>query len=264
MATADRQIPFPSVSLAGVRLHRPSEAECVRFIVEESVAGRGGWVVTPNLDILRKCSLSRELTDLVNQADLRVADGMPLIWAGKLKGRPFPERVAGSSMIRTLCAEASGHGRSAFFLGGDAGTAAKAAEILAADHPGLRIAGTSYPEFGFDRDPERMTQIADELRRSRADIVFVALGFPKQERVIRSLRHALPNAWWLGVGISFSFVAEEVHRAPVWIQRLGLEWVHRLAQEPGRLFRRYVLEDVPFAVWFLADAALSRIRSSPD
>jgi N-acetylglucosaminyldiphosphoundecaprenol N-acetyl-beta-D-mannosaminyltransferase len=88
----------------------------------------------------------------------------------------------------------------------------------------------------------------------------VGLGFPKQERLIRGIRHVLPTAWFLGLGVSFSFVSGEIRQAPVWMRRTGLEWVHRMAQEPGRLFRRYVLEDMPFALRLLGSA--SRRRSA--
>jgi N-acetylglucosaminyldiphosphoundecaprenol N-acetyl-beta-D-mannosaminyltransferase len=90
--------------------------------------------------------------------------------------------------------------------------------------------------------------------------VFVAFGSPKQEHVIAALRSALPETWWIGVGISFSFLAGHVKRAPAFVQRAGLEWVHRLSQEPRRLFRRYVIEDLPFAFELFGRVALARLR----
>ena len=93
------------------------------------------------------------------------------------------------------------------------------------------------------------------------DLVFVGLGFPKQERLIQELRPVAPSAWFIGVGISFSYVAGDVRRAPEAIQRLGLEWVHRLAQEPRRLFGRYLLRDVPFALRMFRASLLTRFRA---
>ncbi|HTY16087.1 MAG TPA: WecB/TagA/CpsF family glycosyltransferase, partial [Myxococcota bacterium] len=93
-----------------------------------------------------------------------------------------------------------------------------------------------------------------ELQRAKPDLVYVALGAPKQERVIAALRPALPGAWWIGVGIGLGFVAGNPKRAPVWMQGLGLEWFHRLLQEPRRLLRRYFLEDLPFTFRLLVHA----------
>jgi N-acetylglucosaminyldiphosphoundecaprenol N-acetyl-beta-D-mannosaminyltransferase len=118
--------------------------------------------------------------------------------------------------------------------------------------------------MGFEDDSHEMSRIAERLTTARPDIVYVALGSPKQERLIDQMRYLLPGAWWIGVGISFSFLCGEVKRAPRWMQRLGLEWVHRLAQEPRRLGRRYLLEGLPFASSLLVSAAWNRIAGSQD
>jgi len=110
-----------------------------------------------------------------------------------------------------------------------------------------------------------MESIRNKLLASQPDMVFVALGSPKQEYLIQTLRPLLPQAWWIGVGISFSFVCGHIRRAPGWMQRCGLEWLHRLAQEPGRLARRYLVQDMPFAVRLLVHAGMRGIarRTSP-
>ncbi len=235
-----------AIELHGVRLNRMTEAECVRHILAESDAGRGGWVVTVNLDILRRMTLDGRYASLCQQATLQVADGMPLLWAARMQGTPLPERVAGSSVIWSLSQAAGLGGRSVFLLGGSAGTADEAAAILKKTNPGLQIAGTYRPEFGFEQESGSIERIRTMLVEANPDIVFVALGSPKQEHLIAQLRGDLPRTWWLGVGISFSFVSGHVKRAPKWMQRCGLEWVHRLMQEPRRLARRYLVDDLPF------------------
>ena len=100
----------------------------------------------------------------------------------------------------------------------------KAGEILQTLHPDLRLAGTYCPEFGFEKRPEIVEEMKQSLRDASPDIIFVALGSPKQERVIADYRNVAPDAWWLGVGISFSFLCGEVRRAPKWMQKVGLEW----------------------------------------
>lgn len=236
-----------TVMLNGVDLACITEAECVQHVLSELDAERGGWIITPNLDILLRCHRDKQVMEMVGQASLRVADGMPLIWASRLQGTPLPQRVAGSSLISSLSAGAATGGRSVFLLGGDEGTASSAAEVLKQRFPGLRVCGTYYPPMGFEKDESRMAELVATISRAQPDIVFVALGFPKQERLIRTLMPHAPKAWWVGVGISFSFLCGEVKRAPRWMQKCGLEWVHRLWQEPRRLARRYLIDDLPFA-----------------
>ncbi len=246
------------VDLMGLELDRVTERQAVESVFDALDTGVGGWIVTPNLDILRRHTRDEETRQLISLATLVVADGMPLIWASRLKGDPLPERVAGSTMIWTLCREAAHRGRSVFLLGGNEGAAADASRVLERACPGIRIVGAHCPPFGFENDADAMNAIRDQLEAARPDLVFVALGSPKQERLIKEMRELLPSAWWAGVGISLSFISGEVRRAPRWMQKTGLEWFHRFMQEPGRLARRYFVEGVPFAIRLFAVSALSR------
>jgi len=247
-----------SVDLQGVPLHAVTYAQCIEHILHSLESGRGGWVVTHNLDHLRRLRLDGEFRDLCLDADLRVADGMPVVWACRLQGTPVPERVAGSTLVSLLSEAAAKKGRSIFLLGGARGSAAAAARRLVETYASLEIAGIHYPSFGFERDPRQMSQLRDELVSANPDIVFVALGSPKQEQLIKILRDDLPQTWFLGVGISFSFLSGDVRRAPRWMQNVGLEWVHRLSQEPGRLSKRYLQQGIPYAARLLTSAALRR------
>ncbi len=236
-------------------------AQLFEHMFSELERGRGGWLVTANLDFLRRHVQDAEARRIYENADLRVADGMPLIWASRLRGTPLPERVAGSSMVQPLCARAAQTGRSVYLLGGDPAANDVAASKLQSDLPKLRIAGRSSPMVSAVPTAAELAPIREELLRTRPDFVLVAFGSPKQEQVISALRELLPGAWWIGVGISLSFLAGHVKRAPVLVQRLGLEWVHRLTQEPERLFRRYVIEDIPFAFTLFGRVARDRMRS---
>lgn len=260
---APREVaPPPRVDFLGLDFHRVTERECVEHILAELDRGRGGWAVTANLDIVRMLSSSPELWGFLRRADLMVADGMPIVWASRLLGRPLPERVAGSSLVSTLSAGAAREARSLFLLGGDPGTGAAAATELRRRHPELRIVGVHCPRMGFERDSRQLDEIAHQLQASRPDIVFVALGCPKQERLIERIRPAAPKAWYLGVGISFSYLCGAVRRAPGWMRQSGLEWMYRLAQEPERLARRYLRNGIPFALRLAAMTVQARMGAA--
>jgi N-acetylglucosaminyldiphosphoundecaprenol N-acetyl-beta-D-mannosaminyltransferase len=247
--------PLPLVELRGVPFHAVTEARAIEYVLAELDRGHGGWAITPNLDHLRRLTGDRKLRTLYETASLILADGMPLIWASRLQGTPLPERVAGSTLITTLSDAAAKRNRSVFLLGGDAGTADAASEVLRNRSPGLRVAGTLCPPMGFENDDMEMSRLISAVTAADPDIIYVALGSPKQEWLIGRLRGYLPRAWWLGIGISFSFLCGRVRRAPAWMQKCGLEWAHRLAQEPKRLARRYLLEGIPFGVSLLAHCA---------
>ncbi|MHC5064112.1 MAG: WecB/TagA/CpsF family glycosyltransferase [Planctomycetota bacterium] len=250
---------LPSIDLMGVQIHAITEERCIRHILGAISAGRGGWVATPNLDHLRRFQKDPEFAKIYPTASLRVADGVPLLWASRLQGTPLPEQVAGSNMISSLSAAAASEGASVFLLGGDPGTAEKAAKVLTERFPALKIAGTACPQPGFERDESQMSELQAQLTASQADIVFVALGSPKQEVLIHDHHGILPKSWWLGVGISFSFLCGEVQRAPRWMQRCGVEWLHRLLQEPRRLMKRYLLQGIPFALRLFSRSFWRRI-----
>jgi N-acetylglucosaminyldiphosphoundecaprenol N-acetyl-beta-D-mannosaminyltransferase len=187
---------------------------------------------------------------------------MPLLWASRLQRTPLPERVAGSSLIRTLPAASRDAGASVFLLGGDPGVADVAAEELLRTTPGLEIAGTHCPPVGFEDSPAQLTAIDAALETAKPDIVFVGLGFPKQEHLILRLKSRFPKIWFVSCGISLSYLSGDVTRAPVWAQRLGLEWLHRLVHEPRRLARRYLVEGLPFFALLLASALRHRVATA--
>lgn len=251
---------LPLVDLHGVPIHAVTEREAIEHVLGALAHGRGGSVITPNLDHLYRFHADPEFAAQLREADLVVPDGMPLIWASRIQGTPLPARVAGSDLIGSLSAAAAQQGRSVFLLGGNPGSAEGAAKALSAKAPGLRVAGTLCPPFGFEADDAEMARIETALRAAAPDIVFVGLGSPKQERLIRRLRGALPASWWLGIGAGFSFLAGDVKRAPRWMQVWGLEWAHRLAQEPRRLFERYVMIGLPFGAKLIGHATLRRMR----
>jgi N-acetylglucosaminyldiphosphoundecaprenol N-acetyl-beta-D-mannosaminyltransferase len=253
-ATEDRR----RISLMEMPIDSTTEQEVVDAVGEAVTRGRGGWVITPNLDHLRLFRSSDDVRRHFENADLVVADGMPLVWASRIQDTPLPERVAGSDLIWSLTKEAERRQASIYLVGGNPGSAEQAGEILRERAPGVEIAGTDCPPMGFESSPGEVDSLAERLDRSEPDIVYVGLPLDKQVALIPRLRRVVPSAWFLGLGISFSFVSGEVRRASGWMQRTGLEWVHRLMQEPRRLFRRYLIDGLPFAARLFAHAARRR------
>jgi N-acetylglucosaminyldiphosphoundecaprenol N-acetyl-beta-D-mannosaminyltransferase len=240
------------VDLMGLPLDRVTAREAVETVTGALDRGRGGWVITPNLDHLRAFSRRPELRDHFREADLVVADGMPLVWASRVQDTPLPERVAGSDLIWSLSREAAADGASVYLVGGNPGTADAAAGVLREAAPGLEVAGAYCPPHGFEEDGAELEKVEGVVAAAQPDLVYVGLPLDKQVALIPRLRERLPQAWFLGLGISFSFVCGEVARAPGWMRSSGLEWVHRLAQEPRRLARRYLVEGLPFAMRLFA------------
>jgi N-acetylglucosaminyldiphosphoundecaprenol N-acetyl-beta-D-mannosaminyltransferase len=241
----------------GVAFDVVTEGEVIAHVLSALEAGHGGYIVTPNVDILRQLRRSHN-RHLAERADFVLADGMPVVWASRLQKAPLPGRVPGSSLIFSLAYAAARQRRSVFLLGGAEQSAERAAERLTVD--GALVAGWHSPPFGFESDAAASSALVSELERCAPDIVFVGLGFPKQERLILQLRGRFPNVWFLGCGGSLSFAAGDVSRAPSVVQSLGLEWLHRMAKEPRRLVRRYLIDDAPYTVGLLARASLGLVR----
>jgi N-acetylglucosaminyldiphosphoundecaprenol N-acetyl-beta-D-mannosaminyltransferase len=249
-------LALPAAQVRAARLHALKEAECIELILEALDDHRGGWLMTVNLDNLRLLERDPDYARTCAQATLVVADGAPVVWASRLLGTPVPERVAGSNLISNLTAAAAARGRSIFLLGGSPGTAEEAAAALRERCADLNVAGTACPPMGFENLPGEMAKLTAALRSAQPDIVYVGLSKPKQEALIAHLRNEWPRCWFVGVGISFSFLAGEVRRAPYWMQRTGLEWLHRLAQQPRALAWRYLVQGFPYAFLVLVSAAI--------
>ncbi len=247
------------VDVGGVGLDRLTEVQLVRLVAKGWKQARGGSIVTPNVDIWRQLRGDVASAELVARAHLVVADGMPLVWASRIAGTALPERIAGSSLVERLCSLAACESRSAFVIGGGVeGAAEAAAQALAERHRGLRIVGVLAPPFGFEHSATLSAEVLTQVRQSAADLVLVGLGFPKQERLAEQLLQQMPQTWFLGCGGGIAMAAGFTRRCPPWAQRLGVEWMVRLWQEPRRLAHRYLIDDLPAAVLLLAISLVRR------
>ncbi|MBK5222588.1 MAG: WecB/TagA/CpsF family glycosyltransferase [Acidimicrobiia bacterium] len=215
------------------------------LIVRARATGRTHQLVTVNVDFVVNALTDAQLRSILRRSDLAIADGMPLVWASRLFGPPLPERVAGVDLVSLLAERSAREGFSMLLFGGRPGVADQAAARLIELHPGLRVRGMDCPPLADDGyvDPE----LVDAVRAAAADIVCVALGHPKQDKWIAAHRHDIGAPLLLGVGASLDFISGVAVRAPVQMQRNGLEWLHRLIHEPRRLGRRYSRDLVHFA-----------------
>lgn len=202
------------------------------------------YVVTPNVDHIVRLEKDSELQQAYADANLILADGKPLLWIGKWYGTPIREKVSGSDLFPRLCALAAQKGYRMFFLGAAEGIAAKAAENLTAKYPTLQVVGTYSPPLGFENDPQQLAHIVELIRTAEPQILICGLGSPKQEKFILHHRRELGVPLSLGLGASLDFEAGNVKRAPKWMSDHGLEWLYRMIQEPGRLVKRYLVDDM--------------------
>ncbi|WP_061298593.1 WecB/TagA/CpsF family glycosyltransferase [Herbidospora cretacea] len=247
------------VIVGGVAIDRLTEIEVVDRVIGAIRRGSGGHLVTPNVDICRACARDPALRALVARATIAVADGMPLVWAARLLGKPVPARITGADLIWSLSEAAAFYRVPIYLLGGPPGVGDRAARALCERYPGLSIAGVDAPPWGFEEDADQFAAVREALLSARPLLVFVGLGFPKQDLLIERLRGDLPEAWFVGCGSAIAFAGGAVARAPAWMRDRGLEWLFRLLSEPSRLARRYLVDDLPFAVRLLTVCAVRRL-----
>ena len=225
-------------------------------------------VCTGNLDHLATLQRDAEFRAVYAVADLTLADGAPVVWLSRLAGTPLKERVAGSDLFWELAHASSVTGLRLFFLGGadsadgEACAAQKAADAVAARYPGAVVCGWDCPSHAKFATPEEQQRIWKVVRDARPDVLLVAFGAPKQEKWIAAHKELLGVPVLIGVGGTFEMAAGIVRRAPVWMQRSGLEWAFRFAQEPGRLWKRYFASNLPLLGKLAAQTVMSRLRGS--
>ncbi|WP_353931686.1 WecB/TagA/CpsF family glycosyltransferase [Okeanomitos corallinicola TIOX110] len=249
------------INICGVEIDKYNFDEVVEKIINHCLAqGKPEYVVTPNAMHILSLQQDADFRDIYRRAFLVVPDGVSLLWAAKFLKTPLNGRVNGTDLFEQLCAIASEKGLKVFLLGGRPGAAEKAQEVLQNRHPNLAIVGTYCPEYGFENRPEELDLINSKIKATAPDILFVGLGAPKQEKWIANHYLSLQIPVSLGIGVSFELVANMVNRAPVWMQKAGLEWLFRLLVEPQRLWKRYVLGNPAF-IWLVLKQRLGMSKS---
>jgi N-acetylglucosaminyldiphosphoundecaprenol N-acetyl-beta-D-mannosaminyltransferase len=226
--------------------------EAIDTICTWANAGETKYICIRDVHGVMRAQTDGELLNIHEGAGLVTPDGMPLVWIGRLRGDKHVERVCGSDLVDALCGASVARGLKHYFYGGQPGVAEMMASVLSARYPGLEVSGTLSPPFGVisETDDDKITK---DIIAAKPNIIWVGLSTPKQEYWMRDHVSRIPGAVLIGVGAAFDFHTGKVKRAPKWMQRHGLEWLHRLTMDPERLWRRYLVLAPLFVVGILKE-----------
>jgi N-acetylglucosaminyldiphosphoundecaprenol N-acetyl-beta-D-mannosaminyltransferase len=250
-ALAEAAVPPASVEILGVPLALTDYERTIEWMDATIATGQRGYVCVAAVHTVMVCQEDPELRAAVLGSDLTVPDGQPLVWAMNALGHDLSSRVYGPDLMARYCERAALTGARMFLYGGrNQGALVQLALNLRTRYPGLNIVGGYAPPFRALTGEEE-DFVLDEINRSQADVVWVGIGVPKQEKWMAAMRDRLRAPVLIGVGAAFDFHAGLVSQAPRWMQSIGLEWVYRLTQEPGRLWRRYLRYNPRFVAGFL-------------
>ncbi len=251
-------VPPPGVDVLGVPLALTDYERTMDWMDATIASGGKGYVCVAATHTVMVCQEDPELREAVLNADLVVPDGQPLVWAMNALGHRLSSRVYGPDLMQRYFHRASTTGTRMFLYGGrNQGALVQLALNLRRRDPGVRIVGGYSPPFRELSDEEEQA-IVDEINASGADVVWVGIGVPKQEKWMARMRDRLDAPVLVGVGAAFDFHAGLVPQAPAWMQTSGLEWAYRLGHEPRRLWRRYLRYNPRFVTGFAKQYALGR------
>jgi len=242
-----KQTVGDKVVLFGVPIDNLTLGETLDRIDEMISDGATHQHVVVNVDKIVKLQADKQLRQAVLSCDLINADGQPIVWASRILQVPIKERVTGVDLFAGLVKRCAERGYRPFFLGAKQEVVMRVVEILQQQHHSLQIAGSRNGYW----NPEQEADVVKEIQQTKPDVLFVAMSSPKKELFLNTWKQQLSVPFVMGVGGTFDVVAGQVKRAPLWMQRSGLEWLFRLSQEPRRMWRRYLVEDMAFfrLVW---------------
>ncbi|HFU7057824.1 TPA: WecB/TagA/CpsF family glycosyltransferase [Bacillus cereus] len=208
---------------------------------------------TANVDHIVIASKDYEFAEILKNAEIVIADGMPIVWYSKILKKRLPERVTGVDLAYKMCETSRENNFKMFLLGAAEGIGELATEKMRDLYPNVEIVGSYSPKKEEINDEEKSIQIIKKINNSGANVLLVALGAPKQEFWISKYKDALNTNINIGVGATIDFMAGNVKRAPMFYQKYGLEWMYRLFQEPKRMFKRYIINDSSFIILVIKD-----------
>ncbi len=213
--------------------------------IEEMIAARNkSYVVAVNADVVVKMEQDKYLKEITDKADLTLVDGKPLVWISRWHKHPVKTKISGSDLVPALCERAAKRGYSIFIIGGAEGIAERAKRNLKKKYKGINVVGTYAPPYGFEKDEAELSRINRMITSAHPDILVVCFGCPKQEKWIFENYRKYNAKVSICAGATVDFLAGNVKRAPGWMSEYGLEWAWRCLQDPGRLLKRYFVDDI--------------------
>ncbi len=249
------------LNIGSLAIDQYSQAALIDEILHHALCGSDTrQVVTANAQFYVLAEKSRRFRECLREAHYVCADGMPLVWACSALYDGHVPRIAEVNLIEKLCQYGAMHRLRIFLLGGKPGTADLTAEMLKKRYPGVQIAGVNCPEFGFERRAETLQPVLDQIADAKPHLLLVGLGAPKQEFLIHDHIRRIRVPLAIGIGGSFEILSGQLKRAPMWMRSSGLEWLYRLFQEPGRLWRRYLIGNAEF-IWHVVKSRLTKVAS---
>jgi len=242
------------VTMMGCAIDNLTMEETLRTVEGFIASGQPHQHVVVNVDKLVKASRDPELRRIINDCALVNVDGMPVVWASRLLGKPLKERVAGVDLFEALMRRAGEKGWRVFLFGARDEVVGEVAATYRRKYPQLVLAGWRH---GYWQGEAEEAGVAAQIRDAHPDLLFVAISSPKKEQFLGRWQAEMRVPFAMGVGGTFDVAIGRVKRAPPWMQKAGLEWFYRFLQEPRRMFRRYFIDDMAF-IWLLIKEAATR------
>lgn len=245
------------IEMFGITIHKFSMKETVDVLQEWLQFGGNDckYVVTPNVDHVVQLETNAAFKQAYDHAAMVVADGKPVVLASKILGKPLPETVPGSDLVPNIFERFQQQQLPLriYLLGAMPGVGEVAAANIKATWPMVEVVGILSPDFGFEKDPAYCDRICQSVAEAKADLLVIGLGAPKQEIWVDKHAHKLPVKVALCVGATIDFLAGNKPRAPMWMRKTGLEWLHRMCSEPKRLVKRYAVDAIIFPRLFIRE-----------
>lgn len=230
--------------LLNTYINNVSMDETIHAVEAMIKEGKKSYIVPINVDVVMKIEQDTYLKKIVDQADMVLVDGKPLVWISKIHKRPVKAKISGSDLVPIICKDAAEKEYTVFIIGGKDGVAEKAKESLEKIFPEIKVVGTYAPPFGFEKNKNELDKINKMISHVHPDVLIVCFGCPKQEKWVYENYQKYDAKVSICAGATVDFLAGNVNRAPKWMSDHGLEWFYRFTQEPKRLFRRYFIDDI--------------------
>ena len=231
-------------ALLNTHVNNVSMTETLQEICRLIDEKKKSYVVAINVDVVMKIEKDEYLKKITDEADLTLVDGKPLVWIAKWHRKPVKAKISGSDLVPKLCKVATEHDYTIYIIGGAEGVAEQAKVNLEKENQGIKIVGTYSPPFGFEKNAEELEKINSTVSKVDPDILIACFGCPKQEKWVYENYKKYNATISICAGATVDFLAGNVNRAPVWMSNHGLEWLYRFIQEPKRLYKRYLVDDL--------------------